>query len=76
LTGSVETVIEDIRASTMEHLNQTTTGCTPTPQLFLIDSYATDKYDFKLLTDKLLHELHTAAEPTSLTTTHRRCVIC
>ena len=53
-THSEGAVVDKIRESTLEHLDHTRqTGA----ELFLIDSYATNKYDFKRLTDKLLQEL-------------------
>jgi len=71
-THSEQAVLAKIRESTTEHLNHTRqTGA----ELFLIDSYATDKYDFKLLTEKLLHELPEEPKTETPTNEKRRCVI-
>jgi len=64
-----DTVLEQIATSTKEHLtdiHQTNA------EVFLIDSYAKQKYDFKLLADKLLYEL---PESKASVMTKRSCVI-
>ena len=53
-THSEEAVVKKILTSTREHLNHIEQR---SAEVFLIDSYARHKYDFTLLSDKLLHEL-------------------
>lgn len=67
---SEEAVVKNILASTREHLNHT--GQT-SAELFLIDSYARHKYDFTLLSDKLLYEV--PESKTLIESTRSRCVI-
>jgi len=69
---SEQAVVGEIRASTMEHLQTSA-------DLFLIDSYATQKYDFWRLADRLLYELPQPRQPESkvsaTSTPQRQCVI-
>jgi len=64
-----EQVVKQILTSTKEHLSHTRQDCA---DVFLIDSYATHKYHFKLLADKLLYEL---PESKLSLMKKRRCVI-
>lgn len=71
-----QAVVAEILASTKEHLNHTQQS---SADVFLIDSYATRKYDFWHLADRLLHEL--PESKVSVTSTperqppQRRCVV-
>ena len=66
---SEEAVVGEILRSTKEHLSHTRHA---NSDVFLIDSYATHKYDFRVLTEKLLCELPASKSDVM---TRRQCVV-